>query len=1058
MFSSIELNRDPIRKRSEGIALNFNFIPDKAYRVSYWVMNRVHLTNNSVPKGITILNAIIPSTVMPENCDDYLLPPIPPGSIVSPNANLVLDQWVHNEFIFRSPNPKPQLWFRPFEEVDPNQPNEMIFCGRVHIDDVKIEQLPDTCICDIGQNCTQIGFNGGTTRVLDGNTTLPNFYFGCYNVCGTLDVNQDFTMYSTTVNMSPGARILVRTGVTLTLSFANLKGCSSMWQGIELEPGANINWVAGSIEDAQFGVNCTGNANIQYGLSCNFKNCYVGIHSPATTGSRKVISSLLLYNTFDFTGFKPFFPGQSPMPQSRTFAGIEMNNATFFLDKGPNTFLNLQNGVVARNSDISANQCNITNMIPQVPTIARCSPSMENPDGFGIYYSACRNIANVRNNTITNTIGGVVTRFSGLQATDNIISNTLYGIYCDRILTRIPTIASENHINNFRAFGIKMANPNYFNVIEIVHNICTSAVNPSAMECFGAVIHLDRAYCATRARIEDNEGRCVYAHDGIRLNSSRNIVAQGNEFHFMPTTFPFLENGIEVNTCSKIWVYSNNVTGVSTSRPIGSFEQVSSPDVIYCCNSSNLHSVGFRFEGGNPRTVFQSSLINSHRFGVRVESKAEISDQFFHGNQWLAAAVSSGSFTGYNAINLNGDPFIKNNSQFIIANCPSSFWPTSIFPPQGNAQTSCSFITTDWFWQGDGADMACPSLECTPIIFPPIVIGDNGDPGDGDGNFNPVTDGDIINRTDGNTVLGWEAKRSLMLRLIEHPAQVNGSVLYSSFYNAANNATIYAYSLVENQMNNANRLSQGLRDSINSLNIIIANLENQYQTTLAGLASASNQADTILIMNQANLYFASMSQQAELLNQLNSNVIGELNTKLDLAAVANEALTANTAFQLNEKELNKILIHSIMRGNEVTVDEKAMLLYIATQCPYEGGRSVYQARSMYNNLESYTWDDEIFCAPSQALKKAPEAMQVDELSITPNPSQGEMLIQWNDATIQIKEVQLMNAFNQKLSEWKVNPTVQHLNIQLSNLPDGIYILNCKKTDNNMISKKIVIRK
>ena len=979
----------------------------------------------------------------------YEVPSIPSGSHVIPQGNISDNAWTTNTYTFTADRNYSQLWFRSITDESNPDPN-FTSANCVFHDEIQIRIPQQSCSCM--PNCTSIGSLNTVTQVWNGQSVLPDFNGGCYNVCGDLDVNQNFSINFATVNMSPGAKIIVRSGITLNLNFASLRGCSSMWQGIELEPGANINWVAGSIEDAQYGVNCTGNAHIQYGIGCNFRNCYVGIHSPASNGNRKAISSFLIYNTFDFTGFRPFFQGQSPIPQTRTFAGIEMNNAIFFLDKGANTFLNLQNGVVARNCDIIANECNITNMIPQVPTNARCNPIMSNPDGFGIYYSACRSVANAHHNTIINTIGGVVTHLSGLQAIDNVITNTHYGIYCDRIVSRIPTMANENKINDFRAFGIKIANPILFNQLEIVHNICTSAVNPAAMECSGAVIHLDRAMCQTRARIEDNEGNCVYAHDGIRLNGSRNIVAQENMFQFMSTTFPFLENGIEVNTCRNIWVYSNNVTGVFTTRPIGSYDQVSSTGVMYCCNSSNLHSAGFRFVGGNNPSVLQGSLINSHRFGVRVENQSEISDQWFRGNQWLAGAVSTATFPGFNAINLNPNALTRNMSQFIIATCPSTFWPTTISPMQNN----CSNVLTDWFWLGDGSDVACPSAVCAPIIFPPIIPGGGGTTGDGNGGFDPVTDGDIINRTDGNTVLGWESKRSLMLRLIENPTQA-GSALYSSFYNAANNSTINAYSQVENQINNANQLSQGLQDAINALNITIANLQNQYQTTLAGLASASNHADSVLVLNQANIYFSNLSQQAELLNQLYSSVISELNTKLDAATIANEALTASTVFQLNEKELNKILLHSIMRGNEVTVDEKAMLLYIATQCPYEGGRSVHLARSLYNNLESYTWDDEIICTPSQALKKAPEVLQVDDLSITPNPSQGEMLIQWNDQTIQLNEIQLMNALNQKLSEWKVNPLEQKLRIQFNNLPDGIYILKCKKTDNSMISKKIVIK-
>ena len=141
--------------------------------------------------------------------------------------------------------------------------------------------------------------------------------------------------------MGPGSQILVRSGFTLSIGLSILQGCNTMWQGIVLEDGAILSVIANDIRDAQIAINCQGNADIGNCYSNVFMNNHIGIR-----GNGGYISTpLFAGNTFNFTGFLPFFAGQTPTPGIRTFAGIELDQSSMYLTSGANNFINLQNGI-----------------------------------------------------------------------------------------------------------------------------------------------------------------------------------------------------------------------------------------------------------------------------------------------------------------------------------------------------------------------------------------------------------------------------------------------------------------------------------------------------------------------------------------------------------------------------------------------------------------------------------------------------------------------------------------------------------------------------------------
>lgn len=914
------------------------------------------------------------------------------------------------------------------------------------------------CPCQ-ENNCIQIGSPGVTTKVFNDitMTTLSDFSEVCYNVCGVLDVNQNFSIDFATLNMSPGSEIIVRTGITLKILGSVIEGCQSMWKGITLENGAHIDLNGNFIRDAQFAINCTGSVVFDNATSNHFENNYVSIYSPP--GSFKLIMTPnFVDNWFIFEAFKAFYQGQSPQPQTRSFAGIEMNNSQLILTQASNFFENLQNGIIGRNSFITASECIMTDLIKEQDNADNCNPAYKNANGMGFYLLGSTAI--LSNNFITNSTCAVLADFTYLDVRENIINGYFVdGIYSVRCWWK--QIIDDNSISGFSHRGISIVDPSNFGLTPIITNneIYSGVPFLRPPHCEGPyAIFLRNVHSQSLGQIELNDPIEINGNfSGIRLRECSNIGIQSNVIEF--TSLPWLNPGFSYAGLAGIFldrtefcqIYSNRVTGFSP-QDNEAFFILHSKSNKYCCNESDITSTGFQFLGACNPSYFYTSLIGQHEIGLDIAPNgAEIGLQYDRGNQWLAASTS------YDAYNGNGYGLITLRSQFSVGTCNSDFWPATIFP----IQTICSSNPNDWFMDSD-PNQACPNSNCTPIVFP-LVPNPTGE-------YMVIDFNDelIARRTDEFMIAGWESRENLMYRLLSNTNLLGQNAIIDSFYDASLETNVEKYAKVLKSINNALYISNPNNEELESNFLAIRTGIENCNSLDSLYALAASHEDTMAINGQKITVFNSMNSNYQNILNLRDILTLQNANELDLAIAQNDSLIPLNIFQENEKLVHSVFLNTVAKGiDSFTYDQASILYEIANQCPNVGGKYVYFARDLYDNIELLEYNDSILCQQAQLiLLGEDDKFNILEntasiVNVFPNPVNGTLNIAFHQTLSSNNiNIEIFNVCGEKVISNRdaISTHVNQFTLNTKFLEDGIYHIKILEGDKIIRFQKILIFK
>ncbi|WP_291119215.1 T9SS type A sorting domain-containing protein [Empedobacter sp. UBA7248] len=74
--------------------------------------------------------------------------------------------------------------------------------------------------------------------------------------------------------------------------------------------------------------------------------------------------------------------------------------------------------------------------------------------------------------------------------------------------------------------------------------------------------------------------------------------------------------------------------------------------------------------------------------------------------------------------------------------------------------------------------------------------------------------------------------------------------------------------------------------------------------------------------------------------------------------------------------------------------------------------------------------------------------------VYPNPTQGPLNIKWN-TTEGVQDIQLYNLAGQEVKNYQVNKLSNNIEMNISNVPSGIYVLRFITTKGEVISRKII---
>ena len=211
------------------------------------------------------------------------------------------------------------------------------------------------------------------------------------------------------------------------------------------------------------------------------------------------------------------------------------------------------------------------------------------------------------------------------------------------------------------------------------------------------------------------------------------------------------------------------------------------------------------------------------------------------------------------------------------------------------------------------------------------------------------------------------------------------------------------------------------------------------------------------------------SNIGEFLNVENSIKKSSVSTR---GAVSEKKQQARTAKQLNsrinpknlleayQQTVNNVLLN-MAEGKEIDEATRSELIAIARQKAYVYGDAVFQARvllginfvdeeeSTDNNMENKIGEE-------STPKNYPLSIINSQFNIFPNPSDGEIIVEYTGDSLCNATFELYNIYGSKLIEEKINSKKQRINLR--NLENAVYIYqinNCNIIENR---NKLIINK
>ncbi|MEL7220942.1 MAG: T9SS type A sorting domain-containing protein, partial [Bacteroidota bacterium] len=170
--------------------------------------------------------------------------------------------------------------------------------------------------------------------------------------------------------------------------------------------------------------------------------------------------------------------------------------------------------------------------------------------------------------------------------------------------------------------------------------------------------------------------------------------------------------------------------------------------------------------------------------------------------------------------------------------------------------------------------------------------------------------------------------------------------------------------------------------------------------------------------------------------------------------------------QANEKLLNEIILEHQLEP-ETTWSESTIerLVPIASQCPLEGGKVVYLARSLYNHIDPYRYfrND---CSGNVALQSAAHEQEIPVFSATdgashsnvwvyPNPVSGILHLEL--ALSETGTFELLNHLGQVVKVMTLSNDLVRWQISTSDLPGGMYTYRIIYDNEVQHTDKVIIQ-
>ncbi len=837
--------------------------------------------------------------------------------------------------------------------------------------------------------------------------------------------------------MGPDAEINISSNGSLTFDNTTVDACTDMWKHIEVSGTGKLKSYASTIKDGKEAFRIKTLAHVVV-KGTDFIDNRIGISLvntvPGTLGLM-VLDDVFEGNDFETSGgLKYPYSGQTGFAgiQNIGMAGLTVGSSNS--TASPNTFTDLQNGIVAERAKLAVYGASFTD-INELETSSgirldgqcggvfvennfdECNYGLNSFNSYQINFSEntltdIRRIGVLVEGTITTNQGNI-----------NILSNN------------ISTLSNGVVTSGVIVGHSKLANVSY-NEITIGDGIGTYPED--------AGIHLNTSNFSA-AQPGMVIGNTIVANNGaagIRLNTIKNTVTEDNSITLEEPasgapSYTAFATGIVQGTLDNGITRANSIIGYgATDNFTSGINTLFGNNMVFCCNSTNLTLRGFHYFGTGTLWKIAQTSFGTHSVGLRVQGNSYFGVQDNTGNKWLGSyAVAGAQHTG----SLNTAIF---NSRFKVNPFSSPYKPAVVSTPNAPGAS--------WFTTGTGTVLTCDE-------YPECGI-DEQATDDHDAFDKIIAKDSFETGTPEEAVMRWVAERGLYKRIQADTSLLSVDTLFANFYTANDTTKVGLYQDVENSIEALDDSSYFSTKLKANNDIILGYLSQLVQKDSAMVGASGGAVDTLAAQKSIvtdSIYLRELANDlvADSLQDVISSLVSTIQTQ-------NAALVASNIYEQNEKTVNEIYLDYILT-HDLDTTQLDTLEAIASQCPLQGGRAVIGARALYTLKVPTVFEDGIICDTIVNRESGAAIKQTNARSdfyLQPNPAMEEVTLVFGtqDALQSPDKVTITSMFGQEVATFEIQGTTESITLPLHGIPVGIYLVRACIGNTTIAVKKLVI--
>lgn len=589
---------------------------------------------------------------------------------------------------------------------------------------MECKPCPDcTYYLDLGETPTPLStLIANNVAPFGGNPEGLDLSGECLSIAGTLLIDQTYTISGGEMQMLPGSEIVVGDNQLLQLKNINENGgihaCDTMWQGITMQFGSELITAGNIIQDAHYAIWHMHKAAIDI-TNTTFIDNYIGYYLFDDNFPITLFNiSRFLSSTFKEEGpLLPPFPGQTPLPGMRSYAGVYVVNSKFPIQIGydgpdylqifANRFESVGNGIISRNTALEVYNTNFFD-------IEEHQDEPYDITGFGIHnVGGGMHLLDQRGNNFGNTAGaysfqnckvGIYSEGTDVSSGFNNMDDMLVGYHIKNAQNRRIDIQKNDIEAVSRGVMLDQNAPSV--QIAVTENDIDIGILGVNNKAIGIDVREDNSSHINTAYIADNN---ITANTAVGINviNATNYIVKANDITLTETG-----TGIYCLNTNDSEIGENIVEGVGTTYGVGISMYNGDNSDYYCNLVSNLET------GWYLRGIFTNTFLQVNTFrppfniGLHYESGVDLNPQINQGNLWEGNASSYATAAAQNSI-LSTTPNIltvlNNTRHEVNVNANPSLRPPSFAFP--NLLQPWGIYENSWFPTTSANPPLCAMME-----------------------------------------------------------------------------------------------------------------------------------------------------------------------------------------------------------------------------------------------------------------------------------------------------------------------------------------------------------